>query len=245
MREEQPRPAELPPRLARLPVGLAQDRDAEPGRLQHPVQDRHREAGVIDVGVAGDEDDVDGVPAARRHLGAPSSAASGAAYRSCPERQRQPGCGSADIGLSGKPALYPGGTTSRSANDVKRSRQGQPADIRRSSSLLSITPSLALATGRGFHLPTTGTGSTGSSMSRVRFFGNVSSNHWLPFEHVVPRHRLAGVAPSGPGSPSTCCSATFFSSLSGLSSRIASIRSVCSCTYGPASPSAARAIACR
>ena len=67
-REEQPRPAELPPRLARLPVRLAQDRDAKPRALEHAMQDRHREAGVIDVGIAGDEDDIDGVPSALAHL---------------------------------------------------------------------------------------------------------------------------------------------------------------------------------
>ena len=67
--EEQPRPAELPPRFAGVPVGLAEDGDAKAGRFQHAVQDRHGEAGMIDVGVAGDEDDVDAVPAARRHLG--------------------------------------------------------------------------------------------------------------------------------------------------------------------------------
>ena len=46
------------------PVGLAQDRDPEPGGLEHAAEDRHGERRVIDVGVAGDEDDVDRVPAA-------------------------------------------------------------------------------------------------------------------------------------------------------------------------------------
>ncbi len=36
--EEQPRPAELPPRLARTPVGLRQHRDAEARGLQHARQ---------------------------------------------------------------------------------------------------------------------------------------------------------------------------------------------------------------
>ena len=67
--EEQPRPAELPPRFAQCQSGWLSMRDAEPGRLQHAAEDRHGEAGMIDVGVAGDEDDVDGVPAARVHLG--------------------------------------------------------------------------------------------------------------------------------------------------------------------------------
>ena len=43
--EEQPGPAELPPRLGTPPVGLAEDRDAEPGRLEHPAQDPHANAG--------------------------------------------------------------------------------------------------------------------------------------------------------------------------------------------------------
>ena len=47
-----------------MPVRLAEHRDAEAGRFEHAAQDRHREARVIDVGVAGDEDDVDGIPAA-------------------------------------------------------------------------------------------------------------------------------------------------------------------------------------
>ena len=41
----------------------------KPAASSTRCEDRHREAGVIDVGVAGDEDDVDGVPAARAHLG--------------------------------------------------------------------------------------------------------------------------------------------------------------------------------
>ena len=46
------------------PVGLADDAHAKPGRFQHAAQNRHREARMIDVGVAGDEHDVDLVPAA-------------------------------------------------------------------------------------------------------------------------------------------------------------------------------------
>ena len=50
--------------------GWLEDGDAKALALQHPAEDRHREAGMIDVGIAGDEDDVDLVPAARSHLGA-------------------------------------------------------------------------------------------------------------------------------------------------------------------------------
>ena len=93
-REEQPRPAELPPRFARMPIGLAEHGDAKAGLLQNAMQDRHREAGMIDVGVAGDEDDVDGVPAARsisrREIGA-SGAVGGA----------ESGSGHPDSGIDG------------------------------------------------------------------------------------------------------------------------------------------------
>ena len=51
----------------------------KPACLQHAVQDRHGEAGMIDVGVAGDEDDIDVVPAAARPSRAPLIGASGAA----------------------------------------------------------------------------------------------------------------------------------------------------------------------
>ena len=44
--------------------------DAKACVFQQPAQQRHGEAGMIDVGVAGDEDDVDVVPAARVHFGA-------------------------------------------------------------------------------------------------------------------------------------------------------------------------------
>ena len=59
---------ELPPGLGRVPVGLGQDRHAKAGRLQHPPQQGHGKAGVVDVRVAGDEDDVDTVPATSAHL---------------------------------------------------------------------------------------------------------------------------------------------------------------------------------
>ena len=67
--EEQPRPAELPPRLARMPIGLAEHGDAKAGPLEDTMQNRHREAGMIDIGIAGDEHDIDGIPAAFVHLG--------------------------------------------------------------------------------------------------------------------------------------------------------------------------------
>ncbi len=87
--EEQARPAKLPPRLAAMPVRLAEHGDAEAGRLQHARQDGHGEAGMIDVGVAGDEDDIDAVPAARPHLGA-AGRRQRRGVALVPQRQRQP-----------------------------------------------------------------------------------------------------------------------------------------------------------
>ena len=57
--EEQPRLAEGAPRLARMPIGLAEDGDAEAFVFQQAAEQRHGETGMIDVGIAGDEDDVD------------------------------------------------------------------------------------------------------------------------------------------------------------------------------------------
>jgi hypothetical protein len=67
--EEDPGLAQRLERLGRLPVGLRDDADPEALGLQQPADDRHAEAGVVDVGVAGHQDDVAGVPAQRVHLG--------------------------------------------------------------------------------------------------------------------------------------------------------------------------------
>ena len=66
--EKESRSSETTPVVARAPVRLGHDADAEPRRLQHPAEDGHGEAGVIDVRVAGDEHDVGLVPAAGLHL---------------------------------------------------------------------------------------------------------------------------------------------------------------------------------
>ncbi len=68
--EIQRRLAERAEGVGRVPVGLANDADAIALRFQQAPDQRHAEAGVVDVGVAGDEDDVAGVPAERGHLGA-------------------------------------------------------------------------------------------------------------------------------------------------------------------------------
>jgi hypothetical protein len=46
-----------------LPVGLADDPDAISGGFEHPAEDRHRKAGVVDVSISGDEDHIEFVPA--------------------------------------------------------------------------------------------------------------------------------------------------------------------------------------
>ena len=53
---------------ASLPVRLGDDADPKALRLQQPADDRHAEARMVDIGVAGDEDDVAGIPAERLHL---------------------------------------------------------------------------------------------------------------------------------------------------------------------------------
>ena len=50
------------------PVGLGDDADAKTLRLEQAADDRHAEARMIDIGVAGDEDHVAGIPAERLHL---------------------------------------------------------------------------------------------------------------------------------------------------------------------------------
>jgi hypothetical protein len=68
--EEQPRPAQGAKGVGTLPVGLADDAHAKALRLEQSPDQRHAEAGMVDVGVAGDENDVARIPAQRVHLGA-------------------------------------------------------------------------------------------------------------------------------------------------------------------------------
>jgi hypothetical protein len=68
--KEQVRPAQGLEGILRSPGGLRDDAHAEPLALQQAPDDRHTEGGMIDVGVAGDDDDVAGIPAQRIHLGA-------------------------------------------------------------------------------------------------------------------------------------------------------------------------------
>ena len=56
-------------RLGALPVGLGDDTDAKALGLKHPTNHCHAEAGVIDIGVAGNQHDVATVPAELLHFG--------------------------------------------------------------------------------------------------------------------------------------------------------------------------------
>ncbi len=60
--EQQARASEGSPRFAAVPIGLRDNSDTKAICLQHSAENRSREAGVIYIGVAGYEDDVDFVP---------------------------------------------------------------------------------------------------------------------------------------------------------------------------------------
>ncbi len=95
--EEQVRLAQRLEGLGRLPVGLRDDADAEALRLEHAADHGHAEAGVVDVGVAGDDDDVAAVPAERVHLlpahGQEGCGAETLGPERAPTRDRLGGCG--------------------------------------------------------------------------------------------------------------------------------------------------------
>ena len=65
----EPWPAQRPESFSRCPVRLADDADPKSLRLQQPPYQCHAEAGVIDVGVAGDEDHIACIPAQCVHFG--------------------------------------------------------------------------------------------------------------------------------------------------------------------------------
>jgi len=60
--------AQFAERIGRQPVRLADNADAVTLRFQQPSDQRHAEAGMVDVGVAGDQDDVACIPAKRSHF---------------------------------------------------------------------------------------------------------------------------------------------------------------------------------
>ena len=63
-------PAERAERIDRQPVWLADDADPIALRLQQPADQRHAEARMVDIGVAGDQDHIAAIPAEHIHLGA-------------------------------------------------------------------------------------------------------------------------------------------------------------------------------
>ncbi len=91
--EKQVGPAQCAEWLGRRPVRLGENTHPEPLRLQQPPDDRHAEARVIDIGIAGDQNDVTAVPAERVHLLA----------RGRQERCRAKALG--PVGLAGKQGL--------------------------------------------------------------------------------------------------------------------------------------------
>ncbi len=68
--EEEIRLAERRKGLGVAPFGLSDNADAKTLRLEEAPDDRHAEARMVDIGVAGDEDHVAAVPAETLHLGA-------------------------------------------------------------------------------------------------------------------------------------------------------------------------------
>jgi len=68
-----------------LPVGLGDDADPKALVFEHAANDGHAEAGVVDVGVAGHQDDVAAVPAQLGHFLAAHRQKRGRAKALCPE----------------------------------------------------------------------------------------------------------------------------------------------------------------
>ena len=66
--EEQVRATKLRERIGTSPVRLSKNADPETLGFQQAPDERHAEAGVVDVGVARDKDDVAGIPAEQFHL---------------------------------------------------------------------------------------------------------------------------------------------------------------------------------
>ena len=109
--DEEPRRGQaLPARAVGLELGHVEDADAVAARLEQAPDHRRAERRMVDVAVAGDEQDVERVPAARAHLGA---------------RARQEGCN--------RMAAHevPGAvlTAARSARSPRSARCGCPGSV--------------------------------------------------------------------------------------------------------------------
>ena len=83
--EEQVRAAKLRERIGTAPVRLSKNANAETLGFQQAPHERHAEAGVVDVGIAGDQDDVAGIPAEQVHLRAGNGQEGGNAKAGSPE----------------------------------------------------------------------------------------------------------------------------------------------------------------
>ena len=55
-------------RFCGVPVGLSENTHAKAIGFEHSGKQSGGETGMIDVGIAGHEDDIDGVPAAGKHF---------------------------------------------------------------------------------------------------------------------------------------------------------------------------------
>ena len=68
--EKQVRLAQRFKRVGALPIGLGDDADTKALHFQHPANHRHAKTRMVNIGIAGDDDDVAAVPAQFVHLGA-------------------------------------------------------------------------------------------------------------------------------------------------------------------------------
>ena len=83
--EEQVGFAQFPEVDRRIPVRLTNDADAETLCFEQAPDQRHAEAGMVDVGIAGDQDDVARIPAELDHFGARHGQEGGGAEARRPE----------------------------------------------------------------------------------------------------------------------------------------------------------------
>ena len=67
--EKQVGSAERGEGLSGLPVRLGEHAHSEALRFKHSTDDRHAEAGMINIAISGDDDDVAAVPPQLLHLG--------------------------------------------------------------------------------------------------------------------------------------------------------------------------------
>ena len=181
------------------PVGLAQDRDAKPGRLENSPQDAHRECRMIDIGVSGHEDDIDLIPAPRR----PSRPAMPASAAASAERPASTGSCVARLASPGREEQIAEVVGSRGMRFRIAESKGKPGQQLRQSFIMARRSTWAqgrgaLATGRsgGKPWPRAGanrgshssrhSGGTASGSLPVRVACNLRDFHW-----ALDRKRIA------------------------------------------------------